>query len=148
MIEAVIFDFGGVFTSSPFEAFAKYERDKGLPTDIIRKINATNHENNAWALFERAELDLDGFDKAFGAEARALGYDIAGRDIIPILAGGFRPEMIEALKRIRTKFKTGCITNNVPSNRVGETDDGRKFYATEIMEPVRPCDRICEGRHP
>ena len=133
MIEAVIFDFGGVFTSSPFEAVAKYERDRGLPPDIIRRINSTNHENNAWALFERAELDLDGFDKAFAAEAGALGHHIPGRDIIPILAGAFRPEMIEALKRIRTKYKTGCITNNVPSNRVGETDDGRKFYATEIM---------------
>jgi putative hydrolase of the HAD superfamily len=133
VIEAVIFDFGGVFTSSPFEAFAKYERDRGLPANIIRSINATNHENNAWALFERAELDLDGFDKAFAAEAKALGHDIPGRDIIPILAGAFRPEMIAALKRIKIKFKTGCITNNVPSNRVGETDEGRKFYATEVM---------------
>jgi putative hydrolase of the HAD superfamily len=129
----VIFDFGGVFTASPFEAFARYERERGLPADIIRKINSTNHENNAWALFERAELDLDGFDKAFAAEAGALGHHIPGRDIIPILAGKARPEMVEALKRLKIKFKTGCITNNVPSNRVGETDDGRKFYAAEIM---------------
>ena len=79
MIEAVIFDFGGVFTSSPFEAFAKYERDRGLPPDIIRKINSTNHENNAWALFERAELDLDGFDKAFAAMpiVRSVASEIA-----------------------------------------------------------------------
>ncbi|HEY4125050.1 MAG TPA: HAD-IA family hydrolase [Rhizomicrobium sp.] len=134
MIEAVIFDFGGVFTSSPFEAFARYERERGLPTDILRKINSTNHENNAWALFERAELDLDDFDKAFAAEAGTLGHNIPGRDIIPLLAGDFRPEMIEALRRIKTKFKTGCITNNVPSMQASGAGGRGNLYKSEIME--------------
>src|SRR6185503_18741282 len=116
MIEAVIFDFGGVFTSSPFEAFARYERENGLPVDLIRKINSQNHLTNAWARFERAELDLDSFDKAFADEALALGHYVPGKDIIGLLSGDFRPEMIEALRRIKTKFKTGCITNNVPAN--------------------------------
>jgi putative hydrolase of the HAD superfamily len=31
VFQAVIWDFGGVFTSSPFEAFARYERERGLP---------------------------------------------------------------------------------------------------------------------
>ncbi|HRY04985.1 MAG TPA: HAD family hydrolase, partial [Beijerinckiaceae bacterium] len=42
MIEAVIWDFGGVITSSPFEAFARFERERGLPKDFIRMINANN----------------------------------------------------------------------------------------------------------
>jgi putative hydrolase of the HAD superfamily len=134
VIEAIIFDFGGVFTSSPFEAFARYEQERGLPTDILRKINSTNHEHNAWALFERAELDLDGFDKAFAAEAKALGHDIPGRDIIPLLAGHFRPEMIEALRRLKVKFKTGCITNNVPSMQASGAGGRGNLYKTEIME--------------
>ena len=49
MIEAVIWDFGGVLTSSPFEAFARYEAARGLPKDFIRGINATNPDTNAWA---------------------------------------------------------------------------------------------------
>jgi putative hydrolase of the HAD superfamily len=133
VIEAVIWDFGGVFTSSPFEAFARYEKERGLPPDLIRRINSTNHLENAWARFERAEIDLDGFDVAFAEEARALGHDVPGKDIIPLLAGDFRPEMIEALKRIKQRHKTGCITNNVPSNQTGSTD-GRALYAREIME--------------
>lgn len=133
MIEAVIWDFGGVFTTSPFEAFARYEREKGLPENLIRKINSDNHLENAWARFERAELDLDGFDAAFAAEAKALGHAVPGRDIIALLTGDFRPEVIEALRRIKTKFKTGCITNNVPSNRAG-SDGGRALYAREVME--------------
>src|ERR1700691_814322 len=132
VIEAVIWDFGGVFTTSPFEAFARYERARGIAVGVIRRINSTNHENNAWARFERSELDLDGFDAAFAEEARALGHDVPGREIIPLLSGDFRPEMIEALRRIKTKFKTGCITNNVPSMQQ-DSGHGRTFYAREIM---------------
>ena len=134
MIEAVIWDFGGVFTSSPFEAFARYEREKGLPKDFIRTINATNHENNAWARFERAELDIAGFDEAFAAEAKERGYHVPGSDVLPLLAGDFRPDVIEALRRVKTKLKTGCITNNMPSNAVGGPASGRTIYAREIME--------------
>ena len=134
MIEAVIWDFGGVFTTSPFEAFARYERDKGIPVGVIRKINSTNHENNAWAMFERAAIDFAGFDAAFAGEAMALGYEIPGRDVLALLAGDFRPEMIEALRRIKTKFKTGCITNNMPSDTSGATATARSIYSREIME--------------
>jgi putative hydrolase of the HAD superfamily len=132
MIEAVIFDFGGVFTSSPFEAFARYERENDLPADLIRKINSQNHLTNAWARFERAELDLEGFDKAFADEALAHGHYVPGKEIIGLLSGDFRPEMIEALRRIKVKYKTGCITNNVPANMTG-SGEGRTLYAKEIM---------------
>ncbi len=134
MIEAVIWDFGGVFTTSPFEAFARYERERGIPVGVIRKINSTNHENNAWARFERSALDFAGFDEAFAAEARLLGYEIPGREVLPLLAGEFRPEMIEALRRIKSRFKTGCITNNMPSDAAGIAATSRSIYAREIME--------------
>ncbi len=134
MIEAVIWDFGGVFTASPFEAFARYERENGIPVGVIRKINSTNHENNAWAMFERSDLDLAGFDKLFALEAKLLGHHIPGRDVLALLAGEFRPEMIEALRRIKARFKTGCITNNMPSHGAEGTAAGRTLYAREIME--------------
>ena len=135
MIEAVIWDFGGVFTASPFEAFERYEREKGIPVGVIRKINSTNHENNAWAMFERSDLDFAGFDAAYAAEALALGFQIPGRDVVALLAGEFRPEMIEALRRIKTRFKTGCITNNMPADAAGGgTAAHRSIYAREIME--------------
>lgn len=134
MIRAVVFDFGGVFTSSPFEAFNRYERERGFPDNLIRKINSTNHLENAWARFERAELDLDGFDKAFAAEAKAFGFDLPGRDVIPLLSGDVRPEMVEALRRIKAKFKTGCITNNVPSMQAIGADRPDTMYRREIIE--------------
>ena len=134
MFQAVIWDFGGVFTSSPFEAFARYERERGLPENLIRQINSANPLENAWAKFERSELDLDQFDVEFAKEANALGHHVPGKDIIALLSGDFRPDVIEALRRIKAAgYKTGCITNNVPANMSG-SKEGRTLYAREIME--------------
>ena len=131
-IEAVIFDFGGVLTSSPFEAFARFETERGLPADIIRRTNAANHLENAWARFERAEVDIDTFDELFATESLALGAEVRGRDVLPLLQGDLRPEMVEALKRIKAQFKTGCITNNLPANAIGSMT-GRSLYIAEVM---------------
>jgi putative hydrolase of the HAD superfamily len=132
MIEAVIWDFGGVLTSSPFAAFARYESERGLPADIIRRTNAANHRENAWAKFERAEVDIDTFDRLFAAESLALGAEVRGRDVLPLLSGDLRPEMVEALRRVKARFKTGCITNNLPANAIGSAS-GRSLYIAEVM---------------
>ena len=131
-IEAVIFDFGGVLTSSPFEAFSRFETERGLPVDIIRRTNAAHHLENAWAKFERAEVDVDTFDHLFAEESRALGAEVRGREVLPLLQGDLRPEMVEALKRIKAQFKTGCITNNLPANAIGSMT-GRSLYVAEVM---------------
>ncbi|WBL78703.1 HAD-IA family hydrolase [Bradyrhizobium xenonodulans] len=131
-IEAVIFDFGGVLTSSPFEAFSRFETERGLPIDIIRRTNAANHLENAWARFERAEVDIETFDHLFAAESLALGAEVRGRDVLPLLQGDLRPEMVEALKRIKAQLKTGCITNNLPANAIGSMT-GRTLYVAEVM---------------
>ena len=131
-VEAVIFDFGGVLASSPFEAFARFETARGLPVDIIRRTNAANHLENAWAKFERAEVDIETFDRLFAEESLALGAEVRGRDVLPLLQGDLRPEMVEALKRIKAQFKTGCITNNLPANAIGSLT-GRSLYIAEVM---------------
>jgi putative hydrolase of the HAD superfamily len=112
-IEAVIWDFGGVFTTSPFDAFNAYERDRGLPHDLIRSVNRTNPHDNAWALFERAEIDAGEFDKRFLAESTALGHPVPGAEILPLISGQVRPAMVAALKSCKQHFKVGCITNNM-----------------------------------
>src|SRR3954454_8885959 len=132
MIEAVIWDFGGVLTTSPFEAFARFERERGLPADIIRRTNASNHWENAWAKFERAEVDLEAFDQLFAVESMALGAEVRGKDVLPLLVGDLRPEMVEALRVVKSRFKTGCITNNIPANAIG-TASGRALYIAEVM---------------
>ena len=132
MLEAIIWDFGGVLTTSPFEAFARFESERGLPADIIRRTNAANHWENAWAKFERAEVDLETFDQLFAAESLLLGAEIRGKDVLPLLSGDLRPEMVEALRRVKSRFKTGCITNNLPANAIG-SHGGRSLYIAEVM---------------
>jgi putative hydrolase of the HAD superfamily len=114
-VEAVIWDFGGVFTTSPFEAFNRLEAELGAPRDHIRRVNATNHHENAWALFERNDIDAARFDELFLEESTALGFPIRGRDVLPKLSGELRPRMVAALKTCKQHFKVGCITNNVVS---------------------------------
>lgn len=114
-IEAVLWDFGGVFTTSPFEAFNRYEAEAGLPRDFIRRVNTRNPHGNAWARMERGEIGVDEFARDFEAEARALGGELSGRRVIELLGGALRPEMVSALKRVRERFRVACITNNMPS---------------------------------
>ena len=112
-VSAVIWDFGGVITTSPFVAFARFERERGLPANFIRTINAAHPDDNAWARFERSEIDASGFDADFLKEATALGHAISGSEILPLLSGDIRPAMVGALKACKARFKVGCITNNV-----------------------------------
>ena len=117
----VLWDFGGVLSSSPFEAFAAYERALGIPEGFIRSVNATNPDANAWARFERSELDLVGFDLAFADESEALGHRVDGREVIERLAGELRPAVLEAVRACRRHgLVTGLLTNNVVASDAGE----------------------------
>jgi putative hydrolase of the HAD superfamily len=114
MIEAVLWDFGGVILSSPFEAFNDYEMTAGLPRDFIRTVNSTNPDTNAWALLERSDISPIEFDDRFASESAALGHRVPGADVLALLAGAVRPEMVVALDRvIAAGFATACLTNNV-----------------------------------
>ena len=115
-IRAVLWDFGGVILSSPFEAFNRYETEKGLPLNIIRSVNATNPDSNAWALLERNDISPAQFDTQFADESEALGHRIPGADVLALLSGDVRPAMVAALDHvIASGFRTACLTNNVVS---------------------------------
>lgn len=111
-IRAVLWDFGGVFSTSPFDAFGRYEKKRNLPEGLLRKVNTINPDTNAWARLERAEITAEQFDSEFDREARVLGHSVPGRDVLSLLFGDIRPEMVEALRRCKTVFRTACITNN------------------------------------
>ncbi len=120
MVSAVLFDFGGVILSSPFEAFRAYEARAGLPVDTIRAINSTHPDTNAWARLERSEIDVDTFVSTFESEAAALGHRVDGAEVIACLRGELRPEMVEAVRRCKERFKVALLTNNIVSGDGGE----------------------------
>tara|TARA_Y200000002_G_scaffold229627_1_gene189655 strand:- start:1026 stop:1673 length:648 start_codon:yes stop_codon:yes gene_type:complete len=114
-IKAVFWDFGGVITTSPFDSFNIYEKENNLAKDFIRQVNATNPDNNAWAKLERNEIDILKFNDLFLAESSKLGYPIPGIEVISLLQGQLRPEMIGALKKIKGQLIQACLTNNISS---------------------------------
>ena len=143
-VEAVIWDFGGVFTTSPFDAFNRYERERGLPNDIIRRINSVNPDTNAWARIERSEVDAPAFDRLFAEEAKAQGFDIPGKDVLALLSGDLRPRVIAAFKTCKARFKVGCITNNAPTGKgAGMSSDSEK--ARQVAEVFSLFDHVIES---
>ena len=112
-IRAALFDFGGVILSSPFDSFASYEREAGLPEGLIRRLNSTNPDDNAWAKLERSEVSIEEFCRLFESEALEVGHTVDAQRIIGLLSGEIRPEMVEAVRRCKAGgLITACLTNN------------------------------------
>ena len=123
MFKAVFWDFGGVLSSSPFHNFNRFERDNNLPVDFIRGVNTHNPDDNAWAKFESDRISADQFDTLFAEESKALGHEVQGRDVIALLKGAIREDMVTALEICNRHFKTACITNNVRDHAASGSDD-------------------------
>ena len=113
MISAVLFDFGGVITSSPFDGFSAYEKEADLPEGLIRKINSTDPDTNAWAKFERSQITREDFLELFASEAAALGYTVDSERVLQCLSTQIRPKMVQTVERLSKIYKTAILTNNL-----------------------------------
>jgi putative hydrolase of the HAD superfamily len=141
-VSAVVFDLGGVITESPMRAFAAYEAEAGLPEGLIRRLNSTNPHTNAWARFERNELDAAGFSAAFEAEALAAGHRVDPARVLAALSGDVRPAMVEAIRRLRVAgMPLGLLSNNVApmarTGRLGELLEHFDAIVESSVEGVR-----------
>ncbi len=142
-LRAVLWDFGGVILTSPFDAFARYEASAGLPAGLIRTLNATNPDTNAWARFERNELSLTEFCVSFEAEAHAVGHTVSGRDVMALLHGEVRPQMVEAVRRCKQAgFLIACLTNNV---RLDQRNGTAQPERPEVAEVMAMFDHVTES---
>lgn len=144
VIRAVLFDFGGVLCSSPFEAFDAYEARHGLPAGFLRSLNANNHHDNAWARLERGEVSLAEFSAMFEAEAEAAGHTVDGAEVLALLGGELRPRMVEAVRVCSERYVTGLLTNNFLSATDAETDGFRARNA-EVSAVLALFDAVIES---
>jgi putative hydrolase of the HAD superfamily len=143
-IKAVFWDFGGVLTTSPFEAFNRFERENHLPQNFIRMVNAANPDTNAWARLERGQISLEAFDRAFERETAAAGQALRGFTVLELLSGDLRPEMVEALRRCKKQFRTACLTNNMKGLDEADIQQlGRR--ASEIQAVMDIFDYVVES---
>ena len=137
-IEVVLFDFGGVLLTSPFDAFAAYEVEVDLPPGTVRRINSTNPDDNAWARFERGQVDAEQFGRLFEAEAAAQGYIVDAARILEGLHGTLRPTMVEALRRCSDRLRTGMLTNNI-------TPIDSQPFSDAVLEVVGLFDEVIQS---
>jgi putative hydrolase of the HAD superfamily len=143
IIEAVLFDIGGVILSSPFDAFNAYEAEVGLAPDTIRGLNATNPDTNAWARFERSELNPTQFCEVFESEAAAQGISVDAAAVLGCLAGKIRPRMVEVVRECSQRYRTAAVTNNFIASSGGSEHGG----AVSLGDDIYPLfDAVIESR--
>ena len=145
MIRAVFWDFGGVITSSPFDSFNIYEEEHKIPKDFIRTINSTNPHVNAWAKLERDEIDQEEFDSLFAAESKKMGYAIPGKEVLALLKGQIRPEMVNALCTIKDKLIQGCLTNNIQPMEDQQLEKNNSAISGAHQEIMKLFDFVFES---
>ena len=145
MIKAIFWDFGGVITSSPFEAFNVFEKNNNLPSDFLRKVNSTNPDDNAWAKLERSEVNLEEFNLLFEEESNELGHAVKGKEVIALLQGQIRPEMVNALQKIKGKLIQACLTNNIQSLKKETFEENNVSVSGKHEEIMKLFDFVIES---
>ena len=143
-LDAILWDFGGVFTTSPFENFNLLEERCGAPRDFIRTLNSVNSTTNAWAQFESNQVSLEEFDELFAKESELAGHEIRGKEVIGMLSGDLRPKMVELLKLCKEQYKVACITNNVKAGR-GPGMSSNDDKASKVSKVMALFDDVIES---
>jgi putative hydrolase of the HAD superfamily len=138
-VKAVLWDFGGVITTSPFDAFEAYEEANGLDRGFIRRVNATNPDTNAWARLERSQVSAAEFATLFEAEAAAAGGAVDALALLGLLRTELRPAMLTAIDRCRGHVKTALLTNNFLS---GNSDDNPYAEVLSRFDVVVESSRV------
>ena len=151
VIEAVVFDIGGVVQESPLHAIARYERDHGLPPDAVNRAVVAAGDAGAWARLERGELTVESFLAPFEADCRAHGVRVDGRRLMALIAEASRPRprMLEAVRTIRARgLRVGALTNNWVADGRRPTDGLRAHFDVFVESAVvglrKPDPRIYE----
>jgi epoxide hydrolase-like predicted phosphatase len=136
IVEAVVFDFGGVFTPSPFDAMVTLGDRLGIePSAAMAHVFGPydRDTDHPWHQAERGELDIQATRDAILEAARVEGLDIDLFDVFGMIAGtggDVRPAMVERTRQLRVEgYRTALITNNVAEFR-------------EHWRPMLPLDEL------
>lgn len=134
-VEAVVFDFGGVFTTSPFAALMAVAEAQALdPMTMVGVMFGPYDQDtdHPWHQLERGEITLDDATAAIVELAAAEGVaDFQPMEMLMALGGsGVRTEVVDFCRDVRSRgFRTGLLTNNA-----------REFE--EFWVPLLPLDEL------
>ena len=143
--KAIIWDFGGVVTNSPFDNFKEFEIRRKLPIGFIRMVNSQNSDCNAWALLEKGEIDNALFDDMFLKESKKLGQPIKGADVLPLINCDVRDEVVSIIQRLKAiGVYQLCLTNNINKPPLS-IQLSRDDYHTKLKSVMKCFDHVLES---
>jgi epoxide hydrolase-like predicted phosphatase len=119
-VEAVLLDFGGVFTPSPFEAVGSYARARGVDPERFLTLTFGPYDEDTdhpWHRLERGEVALRDAREAILALGRAAGIEVDLFSVLRAMAEGPRPALrapvVERVRGLRQRgLRTALVTNN------------------------------------
>ena len=122
--DAVMWDFGGVFSASPFSTIAKIGHEKGH--DPERFFNAIfgsydGDTDHPWHRLERGEVDFMSARESIIEMAKADGMDADPLELFTRMGQdnqGMREEVVALAMDVKSRgFQTAIVTNNAKEFR-------------------------------
>jgi epoxide hydrolase-like predicted phosphatase len=118
-IDAVIFDYGGVFTPSPFTAAHAYAAGQGADPDTLIGIVFGSYgtdSDHPWHRLERGELSFPEALGEIGTDAEAAGLTFDAREMFRTMVQDEvdRTIVVDCVRRLRERgIATAILTNNI-----------------------------------
>jgi epoxide hydrolase-like predicted phosphatase len=118
-IEAVLWDFGGVFTPSPFHAGRRFATAKSIDFDtLFAAVFGPYHADtdHPWHRLERGEMILADAFAEIATAARANGVAFDMKDLMSSMSddGIDRTIVTEKVRTLRASgLRMGIVTNNI-----------------------------------
>jgi len=127
-IEAVIFDYGGVLSTTPFAGIAEFERKMGYPEQSLGQLlfgrgaspqgPTEDIPDHDWHLLETGRLGLEEFHERLVARSEAaLGQPLdlgVYAQFLQELGVGVHWMMIHRVRELRADgYRTAILTNNI-----------------------------------
>lgn len=124
VVDAVVLDFGGVFTDSPFEALRVMGEAQGAAFDVALEVVFGPYDDDTdhpWHRAERGELTLEGARDEIRVLGQAQGMEVDLFEFLQSMAangGGLRAHVIERTRQLREAgLGTALVTNNLTELR-------------------------------
>jgi epoxide hydrolase-like predicted phosphatase len=121
--DAVMWDFGGVFSESPFSALDAIARERDIEPALFREAVFGAYDQDGdhpWHRLERGEIDFMAAREGIMDAARARGFEADPVELFTRMGqgGGIRAEVVDAASRIKSRgLRTAIVTNNVKEFR-------------------------------
>jgi epoxide hydrolase-like predicted phosphatase len=117
--DAVLWDYGGVFTASPFVALDAYARSQDVEPEVFGAVMFGSYDedtDHVWHRLERGEVSfVDALTQIQRAAAEA-GFRFDTGEVFSMLVSDQRDRtmVVEAVRHVRTKgLLTALVTNNI-----------------------------------